>query len=306
MLRDELEKLARELEFQAGYERVATPHLAKTDLYYTSGHLPYYADDMYPFMNITEEGDEGEAEVKESYVLKPMNCPHHHRIYASAPRSYRDLPMRLAEYGQVYRMEESGAVSGLLRVRGMCMNDAHIYCTEDQIKEEFKAVMTLHDRMYETLGLDEYRVRLSLMDPDDEKRADKYVSNPDAWANSERILREILDEMRLDYDVGIGEAAFYGPKVDIQFVTVTGREETVSTVQLDFAQPERFGLTYVGTDGQEHMPYCIHRAPLSTHERMIAFLIEHFGGAFPTWLAPVQVEVITVSERFRCLCARHR
>ena len=298
VLRDELEKLARELEFQAGYERVATPHLAKTDLYYTSGHLPYYADDMYPFMNITEEGDEGGAEVKESYVLKPMNCPHHHRIYASAPRSYRDLPMRLAEYGQVYRMEESGAVSGLLRVRGMCMNDAHIYCTEAQIKEEFKAVMTLHDRMYEILGLDEYRVRLSLMDPEDEKRADKYVANPEAWANSERILREILDEMQLDYDIGIGEAAFYGPKVDIQFVTVTGREESVSTVQLDFAQPERFGLTYVGSDGQEHMPYCIHRAPLSTHERMIAFLIEHFGGAFPTWLAPVQVEVITVSEQF--------
>ena len=298
VLRDELEKLARELEFQAGYERVATPHLAKTDLYYTSGHLPYYADDMYPFMNITEEDDEGGAEVKESYVLKPMNCPHHHRIYASAPRSYRDLPMRLAEYGQVYRMEESGAVSGLLRVRGMCMNDAHIYCTEAQIKEEFKAVMTLHDRMYGILGLDEYRVRLSLMDPEDEKRADKYVSNPAAWANSERILREILDEMQLNYDVGIGEAAFYGPKVDIQFVTVTGREETVSTVQLDFAQPERFGLTYVGSDGQEHMPYCIHRAPLSTHERMIAFLIEHFGGAFPTWLAPVQVEVITVSEQF--------
>lgn len=298
VLRDELEKLARELEFQAGYERVATPHLAKTDLYYTSGHLPYYADDMYPFMNITEAGDAGEEAVKESYVLKPMNCPHHHRIYASAPRSYRDLPLRLAEYGQVYRMEESGAVSGLLRVRGMCMNDAHIYCTEGEIKEEFKAVMQLHDRMYAVLGLDQYRVRLSLMDPEDEKRADKYVPNPEAWANSERILREILDEMQLDYEVGIGEAAFYGPKVDIQFVTVTGREETVSTVQLDFAQPERFGLTYVGSDGQAHMPYCIHRAPLSTHERMIAFLIEHFGGAFPTWLSPVQVEVITVSEQF--------
>lgn len=299
VLRDELEKLARELEFQSGYDRVATPHLAKTDLYYTSGHLPYYADDMYPFMNITEEGGEGgETEVKESYVLKPMNCPHHHRIYASAPRSYRDLPMRLAEYGQVYRMEESGAVSGLLRVRGMCMNDAHIYCTEAQIKDEFKAVMNLHERMYEILGLDQYRVRLSLMDPDDDKRAEKYVSNRHAWEHTERLLREILDEMQLDYDVGVGEAAFYGPKVDIQFVTVTGREESVSTVQLDFAQPERFGLTYVGSDGQEHMPYCIHRAPLSTHERMIAFLIEHFGGAFPTWLAPVQVEVITVSEQF--------
>ena len=298
VLRDELEQLARELEFQAGYDRVATPHLAKADLYYTSGHLPYYAEDMYPFMNVTEAGADGEQAVKESYVLKPMNCPHHHRIYAAQPRSYRDLPLRLAEYGQVYRMEESGAVSGLLRVRGMCMNDAHIYCTPEQVKAEFKSVMALHERFYEILGLDEYRVRLSLHDPQDAKRADKYVDNAEAWALSERLLREILDEMQLDYEVGVGEAAFYGPKVDIQFVTVTGREETVSTVQLDFAQPQRFELKYVGSDGQEHMPYCIHRAPLSTHERMIAFLIEHFGGAFPTWLAPVQVEVLTVSEQF--------
>ena len=298
VLRDELEKLARELEFQAGYDRVATPHLAKADLYYTSGHLPYYAEDMYPFMNVTEAGEDGEESVKESYVLKPMNCPHHHRIYASEPRSYRDLPLRLAEYGQVYRMEESGAVSGLVRVRGMCMNDAHIYCTPGQVKEEFKSVMTLHEQFYDILGLDQYRVRLSLMDPDDAKRADKYVPNPEAWAQTEKILREILDELQLDYEVGLGEAAFYGPKVDIQFHTVTGREESVSTVQLDFAQPERFELTYVGSDGQEHMPYCIHRAPLSTHERMIAFLIEHYGGAFPTWLAPVQVEVLTVSDQF--------
>ena len=298
VLRDELEKLARELEFEAGYERVATPHLAKADLYYTSGHLPYYADDMYPFMNVTETGAEGDEAVKESYVLKPMNCPHHHRIYAAEPRSYRDLPLRLAEYGQVYRMEESGAVSGLVRVRGMCMNDAHIYCTPEQVKQEFKSVMALHERAYKVFGLDQYRVRLSLMDPEDAKRADKYVDNKAAWAQTEKLLREILDEMQLDYEVGVGEAAFYGPKVDIQFVTVTGREESVSTVQLDFAQPERFGLTYVGSDGQAHMPYCIHRAPFSTHERMIAFLIEHFGGAFPTWLAPVQVEVLTVSDQF--------
>ena len=298
VLRDELEKLAWELEFHAGYQRVATPHLAKTDLYYTSGHLPYYAEDMYPFMNLTETDPDGGETLKESYVLKPMNCPHHHRIYAAQPRSYRDLPLRLAEYGQVYRMEESGAVSGLLRVRGMCMNDAHIYCTPEQIKDEFKAVMALHEKVYGILGLEGYSVRLSYMDPNDAKRADKYVANPQAWAYSERLLKEILDEMGLDYEIGVGEAAFYGPKVDIQFVTVTGREESVSTVQLDFAQPERFGLSYVGSDGQEHMPYCIHRAPLSTHERMIAFLIEHFGGAFPTWLAPVQVEVITVSEQF--------
>lgn len=298
VLRDELEELASELEFQAGYQRVATPHLAKADLYYTSGHLPYYADDMFPVMNVTEQGEEGGETVKESYVLKPMNCPHHHRIYASQPRSYRDLPLRLAEYGQVYRMEESGAVSGLLRVRGMSMNDAHIYCTPEQIKDEFKAVMALHERIYAILGLEGFSVRLSCMDPQDAKRADKYVSNPQAWEYTEQLLKEILDEMDLDYEIGMGEAAFYGPKVDIQFVTVTGREETVSTVQLDFAQPERFALSYVGSDGKDHMPYCIHRAPLSTHERMIAFLIEHYAGAFPTWLAPVQVEVITVSELF--------
>lgn len=298
VLRDELEKLASELEFQAGYQRVATPHLAKADLYYTSGHLPYYADDMYPLMNVTEQAEEGGETVKESYVLKPMNCPHHHRIYASQPRSYRDLPLRLAEYGQVYRMEESGAVSGLLRVRGMSMNDAHIYCTPEQIKDEFKSVMVLHERVYAIFGLQGFTVRLSCMDPQDAKRADKYVANPEAWEYTEQLLKEILDEMGLDYEIGMGEAAFYGPKVDIQFVTVTGREETVSTVQLDFAQPERFALSYVGSDGKDHMPYCIHRAPLSTHERMIAFLIEHFGGAFPTWLAPVQVEVITVSEQF--------
>lgn len=298
VLRDELEKLASELEFQAGYQRVATPHLAKADLYYTSGHLPYYAEDMYPLMNVTEQAEEGGETVKESYVLKPMNCPHHHRIYASQPRSYRDLPLRLAEYGQVYRMEESGAVSGLLRVRGMSMNDAHIYCTPEQIKDEFKSVMVMHERVYAIFGLQGFTVRLSCMDPQDAKRADKYVANPEAWEYTEQLLKEILDEMGLDYEIGMGEAAFYGPKVDIQFVTVTGREETVSTVQLDFAQPERFALSYVGSDGKDHMPYCIHRAPLSTHERMIAFLIEHFGGAFPTWLAPVQVEVITVSEQF--------
>ena len=353
VIRDELEKLAKELEFKAGYQRVATPQLAREALYFKSGHLPYYAEDMYPAMQVVESrrlDDESEEDdesapgwndeagrtgadktdsakqesgqgdgaekmavrvgssvglrdratlsVKDAYRLRPMNCPHHHKVFASSPRSYRELPLRLAEYGHVYRWEDSGAVGGLLRVRGMCMNDAHIYCTEAQIKDEFKAVMRLYQRAYEVLGLGNYVVRLSRWDPEDPKGRDKYVDNPGAWARSEAILAEVLREMGVNYVDGVGEAAFYGPKIDIQFTTVTGREESLSTVQLDFSQPESLGLRYVGADGELHTPYCIHRAPLSTHERMVAFLLEHYGGAFPTWLAPVQVQVITVSERF--------
>lgn len=297
VIRDELEKLACELEFKAGYKRVSTPHIAKRSLFYRTGHLPYYADDMYPPMELIEHTDSGE-EVKEAYVLKPMNCPHHHKIFAAEPRSYRDLPLRLAEYGHVYRFEESGAVSGLLRVRGMCMNDAHIYCTEDQIKSEFLNVIQLYAEAYGILGLDQYYLRLSKCDPDDPKRAQKYVDNPAAWQTSEKLLEELLIENDIEFVTGIGEAAFYGPKIDVQFRTITGRDESVSTVQLDFAVPARLELAYVGRDGELHTPYCIHRAPLSTHERMVAYLIEHYGGAFPTWLAPVQVLVLTVSEKF--------
>ena len=297
VIRDELEKLAKELEFKAHYQRVATPHIARRDLFYQTGHLPYYADSMYPPMELTEEGDDGER-VKEAYVLKPMNCPHHHKIFSSEPRSYRDLPLRFAEYGQVYRLEESGAVGGLMRVRGMCMNDAHIYCTEDQIKTEFHNVMTLHDQAYATFGLDDYYVRLSRWDPEDPKGKDKYVDDPAAWKTCERLIAELLNEMEVEYVDVPGEAAFYGPKIDVQFPTVTGRDESVSTVQLDFAVPPRLGLHYVGSDGADHVPYCIHRAPFSTHERFVAFLIEHFAGAFPTWLAPVQVRVLTVSNQF--------
>lgn len=297
VIRDELEKLARELEFKAGYQRVATPHIAKQELFYRTGHLPYYADDMYPPMELTEQTEDGEV-TKEAYILRPMNCPHHHKIFAAQPRSYRELPIRLAEYGHVYRFEESGAVGGLVRVRGMCMNDAHIYCSEDQIKPEFRNVMELYDEAYRILGLESYYLRLSKSDPEDPKRKEKYVDNPSAWANSESLLTELLDEMSIDYVEGVGEAAFYGPKIDVQFPTVTGRDESVSTIQLDFAIPERLDLVYIGADGQEHTPYCIHRAPLSTHERFVAYLIEHYGGAFPTWLAPIQVQVITVSEQF--------
>ena len=298
IIRDELEKLAYELEFSAGYQRVATPHIAKQELFYQSGHLPYYAEDMYPPMELVEQTEHGEK-VKEAYVLKPMNCPHHHKIFAAAPRSYRQLPLRLAEYGSVYRFEESGAVSGLVRTRSMCMNDAHIYCTEEQIKSEFQSVMELYAKAYRILGLKSYYLRLSKSDPDDPKRREKYVENPTAWAKSEAIIEELLNEMGHEFVIGVGEAAFYGPKIDVQFPTVTGREESVSTVQLDFAVPGRLGLSYIGNDGLDHTPYCIHRAPLSTHERFVAYLIEHFGGAFPTWLSPVQVKVITVSDQFQ-------
>jgi threonyl-tRNA synthetase len=297
VIREELEKLAKELEFRAGYQRVATPHIAKRELYYRSGHLPYYAAGMYPPMEVVEHGEDGDL-IREAYMLRPMNCPHHHMVYASRPRSYRDLPLRLAEYGQLYRFEDSGALGGLLRVRGMCMNDAHIYCTPEQVKEEFKSVIAMYTDAYRILGLSRYSVRLSRWDPEDAKGKGKYIDDPPAWAHCEAILADVLQELSIQYVDGLGEAAFYGPKIDIQFPTVTGREETVSTIQLDFAVPQRFALTYVGADGAAHTPYCIHRAPFSTHERMVAFLIEHFGGAFPTWLSPVQVQVVTVSDQF--------
>ena len=247
VVRDELENLAKELEFEAGYQRVATPHLAREALYYQSGHLPYYGEDMYPAMELMDQSDaqaDGDApdtlrRIKEAYRLRPMNCPHHHRVYAAEPRSYRDLPLRLAEYGQVYRWEDSGAVGGLVRVRGMCMNDAHIYCTPEQIKSEFSAVMSLYQRAYAILGLEDYVVSLSRWDPDDPKGREKYVDQPEAWAQSEQILEDVLRTLGVNHVEGVGEAAFYGPKIDIQFRTVTGREESLSTVQLDFAQPAR-------------------------------------------------------------------
>ena len=296
-IRDELEKYMVELEFKGGYHRVATPHIAKTSLYYQTGHLPYYAKHMFPFMTAEETGADGVTHT-EQYVLKPMNCPHHHLIFKAEPKSYRDLPLRYAEYGHVYRYEDSGSVSGLLRVRGMCMNDAHIYCTEEQIQEEFLAVMRMHQELYATMGIKNYYMRFSTWDPEDPKGREKYVDNPGAWERSQNLVRAAMDASGLPYREVKGEAAFYGPKIDFQFKTVTGREETASTNQLDFAVPERMDLSYVGPDGTAVRPYIIHRAPAGTHERFIAFLIEHFGGAFPTWLAPVQVRVITVGETF--------
>jgi len=301
-IRDELEKLARELEFKAGYQRVATPHLTKTDLYYQTGHLPYYADHIYPVMELKEtreiEGGGTEEVVRESYALRPMNCPHHHRIFDARMRSYRDLPLRLAEYGTCYRFEDSGSLSGLLRVRGMTMNDAHIYCTEEQAKGEFLNVMNMHRDAYEVLGLTDYHMRLSTWDPDDPKGREKYIDDPEGWEKAQRFVQEAMEESGIPFVIGKGEAAFYGPKIDAQFRTVTGREETASTNQLDFGVAKRLNLTYVASDGSHKHPYIIHRAPLGTHERFVAFLIEHYGGAFPTWLAPIQVRVVTVSDKF--------
>jgi len=286
VVRDELEAFAKEIEFRQGYKQVHTPHITKENLYVTSGHLPYYKEGMYPAMKLDED---------EPYYLKPMNCPHHHKIFAAEPRSYRDLPLRLAEYGTCYRYEDSGALAGLLRVRMLNMNDAHIYCSPEQLRDEFRAVLELHRFYYEKFKLSDYWMRLSTHDP--EKKS-KYVDNPDAWLQSEQVIREVLEEMSIPFESVMGEAAFYGPKVDFQIKNVVGREETASTNQLDFAVPERFELQYRGQDGKDYTPYCIHRAPLGTHERFIAFLIEHFGGAFPTWMAPRQVAVIPVGEKF--------
>ena len=297
VIRDELEKLAVELEFKAGYQRVATPHIAKSSLYAQTGHLDHYKESMYPPMEVVEETPDGSA-LRETYMLKPMNCPHHHKIYSARLRSYRELPLRLAEYGQVYRREASGAVSGLARVRMLSMNDAHIYCTEAQTEDVFREVIAEYGEAYRILGLEDYTVRLSRWDPDDPKGREKYVDAPYDWQRTEAIIAGLLDSMGIDYQDVPGEAAFYGPKLDVMFRTITGKVEQLSTVQLDFAVPPRLGLTYIGDDGAEHVPYCVHRAPLSTHERLVALLIEHFGGAFPTWLAPVQVQVITVSEHY--------
>ena len=297
VIRDEIEKLAVELEFKAGYQRVVTPHIAKSTLYDQTGHLAHYHESMYPPMEVVEETPEGET-IRESYMLKPMNCPHHHKIYASRLRSYRELPLRFAEYGEVYRWEASGAVSGLLRARMLSINDAHIYCTEAQTRDVFREVISQYDEAYRILGLSNYYIRLSRWDPDDPNGREKYVDAPEDWRRTEQIIADLLMEMGVHYVDAPGEAAFYGPKIDVQFQTVTGRDESLSTVQLDFAVPPRLGLTYIGDDGAEHVPYCVHRAPFSTHERFVALLLEHFGGAFPTWLAPVQVQVLTVSEHF--------
>jgi threonyl-tRNA synthetase len=283
---DELEKLAKETETEAGYDRVKTPHITKGSLYEKSGHLSHYKDSMFPAMDI--DGNE--------YYLKPMNCPHHHKIYASSPRTYRELPIRLAEYGTCYRYEKSGQLFGLMRVRSMQMNDAHIYCTEQQFKDEFLAVCKMYLYYFEIFGIEKYEMRLSLHDP--KQLGEKYVDEPELWIKTEKLVRESLKDGGLNFVEIAGEAAFYGPKIDVQVWSTIGREFTLATNQVDFAIPAKFDLTYVDKYNQYKTPLCIHRAPLGTHERFIGFLIEHFAGNFPLWLTPVQIAIIPISDKF--------
>ena len=285
ILKSEIEKYALETEEIYGYDRVTTPVLAKKELFECSGHLPHYAEGMYPPM----EMDDG------TYYLKAMNCPMHHLVFSNKKRSYRELPLRIAEYGTVYRNEMSGTLAGLLRVRMLSMNDAHIYCTLEQVGQEVASNIKMVQDYYSSFGFENYHFRLSLWDPEN---TDKYIKQPENWNSTQDHLRRILDELKVPYVEAIGEAAFYGPKIDIQFTTALGREESMSTIQLDFAAKERFGLTYKDEKGEENGEvFVIHRAPLSTHERFVAFLTEHWAGNFPTWLSPRQIQIITISEK---------
>ncbi|MDB6109668.1 MAG: thrS, partial [Pedosphaera sp.] len=290
---EELEKLAKETEFAAGYVRVKTPHMAKELMYKTSGHLPYYAESMFPPMELKEKGSASEEDVQR-YYLKAMNCPHHHRIFAAEPHSYRDLPLRLAEYGTCYRYEQSGELFGLMRVRSLNMNDAHIYCTEDQFADEFRAVNDMYLKYFKIFGLEKYQMRFSTHSK--EGLGKKYVNEPELWIKTENMVRDVLKSSGINYVEVPNEAAFYGPKIDVQVWSVIGREFTIATNQVDFAVPAKFGLTYRDRDNTEKTPLCIHRAPLGTHERFIGFLIEHYAGNFPLWLAPEQVRVLTVGD----------
>ena len=282
-IRKEIERYIVDKEVSMGYDHVYTPVLANVDLYKTSGHWDHYQEDMFPAMKLDED---------EAMVLRPMNCPHHMMIYKNKPHSYRELPIRIAELGTMHRYEASGAVSGLQRVRGMTLNDSHIFVRPDQIKEEFKRVVNMIQDVYKDFGFEDYRFRLSYRDPEDKH---KYFDDDEMWEKAESMLKEASDELGLTYEEAIGEAAFYGPKLDVQVKTAMGKEETLSTAQLDFLLPERFDLTYIGQDGEQHRPVVIHRGVVSTMERFVAFLTEETKGAFPTWLAPMQVEIIPVN-----------
>lgn len=283
---EELEKLAKETEHAAGYKRVVTPHIAKESMYLTSGHLPYYAESMYPPMEL--EG--------EKYYLKSMNCPHHHKIFAAEPKSYRDLPFRIAEYGTVYRYEQSGELFGLMRVRCLHMNDAHIYCTKEQFETEFRAVNEMYIKYFKIFGIDKYVMRLSLHSP--EKLGQKYVNEPELWKETEEMVRQVLITSGIPYVEVQDEAAFYGPKIDVQIYSVIGREFTLATNQVDFSQGRSFKLQYTTTDNQSDTPLIIHRAPLGTHERFIGFLLEHYAGKLPVWLSPLQIKILPISDKF--------
>ena len=283
---EQLEKLAKKTEQDAGYQRVRTPHIAKESMYLTSGHLPYYADSMFPPMEMDGE----------KYYLKAMNCPHHHKIFKELNPSYRDLPIRLAEYGTCYRYEQSGELFGLMRVRCLQMNDAHIYCTKEQFAEEFRAVNEMYLKYFKIFNIDKYVMRFSTHEPS--KLGKKYVDNPELWKQTEDMVRQVLIDSKIPYIEVPDEGAFYGPKIDVQVWSAIGREFTLATNQVDFAVPARFGLTYKNNQNQMETPICIHRAPLGTHERFIGFLIEHFAGNFPIWLAPKQVSILPISERY--------
>ncbi|MBN60183.1 MAG: threonine--tRNA ligase [Gemmatimonadetes bacterium] len=285
VLIDELEALAKKTETEAGYQRVRTPHICKESMYLRSGHLPYYAESMFPPMEM--EG------IK--YYLKPMNCPHHHKIFAASSRSYRDLPVRLAEYGTCYRYEQSGELFGLMRVRSLQMNDAHIYCSLDQFEEEFLAVCHMYLHYFELFGIENYLMRFSTHAA--EGLGKKYVDDPEKWKLTEDMVRGAMEKGGINYEEVADEAAFYGPKIDVEIWSAIGRQFTVATNQVDFAVPGRFGLVYTNAEGVEETPICIHRAPLGTHERFIGFLIEHYAGNFPVWLAPVQAVVLPIAER---------
>lgn len=283
---EELEKLAKETESDGGYKRVVTPHIAKENLYITSGHLPYYADSMFPPMDMDGE----------KYYLKAMNCPHHHKIFDAEPKSYRDMPYRIAEYGTCYRYEQSGELFGLMRVRCLHMNDAHIYCSKEQFMQEFKAVNDMYIKYFKIFGIEKYVMRLSLHDP--EKLGQKYVNEPELWLETEELVRNVLIETGVPFVEVKGEGAFYGPKIDVQIWSAIGREFTLATNQVDFAQPRSFNLSFTNKENEAEIPLIIHRAPLGTHERFIGFLLEHYAGKFPVWLAPLQVKILPISDKF--------
>ncbi|MEN9340382.1 MAG: threonine--tRNA ligase [Bacteroidota bacterium] len=283
---EELEKLAKETEEDAGYKRVVTPHIAKESMYLTSGHLPYYQDSMFPPMEL--DGTK--------YYLKAMNCPHHHKIFDAEPRSYKELPLRLAEYGTCYRYEQSGELFGLMRVRCLHMNDAHIYCTKEQFEQEFRAVNDMYVKYFNIFGIDKYVMRLSLHDP--AKLGQKYINEPELWQETEAMVRSVLINSNIPFVEVQDEAAFYGPKIDVQIWSAIGREFTLATNQVDFAQGKRFSLSYNSAENKPEIPLIIHRAPLGTHERFIGFLLEHYAGKFPLWLAPLQVKILPISDKF--------
>lgn len=283
---EELERLAKETEQAGGYKRVVTPHIAKENLYLTSGHLPYYEDSMYPPMEL--DGSK--------YYLRAMNCPHHHKIFAAQPKSYKDMPIRLAEYGTCYRYEQSGELFGLMRVRCLHMNDAHIYCTKEQFATEFKAVNEMYLKYFKIFGIEKYVMRLSLHDP--AKLGQKYVNEPELWLETEELVRNVLIETNTPFIEVKDEGAFYGPKIDVQIWSIIGREFTLATNQVDFAQGRSFKLEFTNAENLPETPLIIHRAPLGTHERFIGFLLEHYAGKFPVWLAPLQVKVLPISDKF--------